>query len=121
VDAPVIYVLDALFRDGSRERVGSRSFRFQPPLPVSAVGQNHPNPFRRATAIPVQAAPGRAANVLVFDTRGRLVHTLRPSLSPGESVVHWNGRDAAGRLVPAGTYFYRLEGTPHTLKMIRRP
>jgi hypothetical protein len=46
----------------------------------------------------------------IFAVDGTPVTTLldRP-LTPGLHEVSWNGRNAAGHLLPSGAYFYRLE------------
>jgi hypothetical protein len=45
----------------------------------------------------------------VVDIAGRLVRTLRWSGAEGRGIVSgWDGRDAAGRLVPPGVYYVRL-------------
>ena len=46
----------------------------------------------------------------VFDVSGRSVKTLLDgeSYGPGRHDVIWRSRDEAGRVVPAGVYFYRL-------------
>jgi flagellar hook assembly protein FlgD len=45
----------------------------------------------------------------VYDVRGRLRRALATgTLPPGHHRLAWDGRDAAGREVPAGTYFCRL-------------
>jgi hypothetical protein len=115
----VTYALDAFYRDGSRERVGTRSFRFEPVAP-RVLGQNFPNPFTASTRIPLASVPG-ATSIQVFDAAGRLVRQLRASPAEGSQFLDWDGRDGAGRPVPAGTYFYRMPGAEATLKMIRRP
>nr|MEE4268661.1 proprotein convertase P-domain-containing protein [Candidatus Krumholzibacteria bacterium] len=78
-----------------------------------AVAQNHPNPFNPSTTISF-AVPENAGNVQlsVFDISGRLVRTLENNkLAAGHYTRMWDGRDAAGRSVSSGTYFYRLSGT----------
>jgi hypothetical protein len=123
VEAPegilVTYALDAFYRDGSRERVGTRSFRFQGAA-SRVLGQNFPNPFTASTRIPLAASRG-TASIQVFDAAGRLIRQLTAPPSEGSRFLDWDGRDAGGRLVPAGTYFYRVPGEEATLKMIRRP
>ena len=77
-----------------------------------AVNQNHPNPFNPSTTIEF-AVPADAGRVTlaVFDVSGRLVRTLESGdLAPGAYTRQWNGRDARGRAVSSGTYFYRLSG-----------
>jgi len=118
-DRIVVYTLEAIYRDGSRERVRSQSFRFRPPV-TAAVRQNFPNPFASATAIPVLGPGGSAVAVDVFDVSGRRVRRLEAVLAAGEGSLAWDGTDEGGREVPAGIYFYRVEGSSTTLKMLRR-
>jgi hypothetical protein len=116
----VEYALDAIYRDGTRERVGTRSFRYEPPARL-VLRQNHPNPFTAGTAIPVFASQAGAVRIEVFDVTGRRIRTLAGDLGQGVGVLSWDGLDEAGRAAPAGTYFYRLVGTDHVRKMIRMP
>ena len=45
----------------------------------------------------------------IFNTRGALVRTLVDSeRSPGTHTAFWDGTDSAGRRVPSGVYFYRI-------------
>lgn len=64
-----------------------------------------PNPFRRTTAVSLRLAAARPEELRIYDASGRPIRTL--AVSPP---VVWDGRDDAGRPVPAGTYFIRLEG-----------
>jgi flagellar hook assembly protein FlgD len=49
------------------------------------------------------------AELLIFDVTGRLVRDLEVGrLEPGMHEVRWDGRTSAGRLAPAGLYFYRM-------------
>ena len=86
-----------------------------PPPRVLALRAAVPNPTRSATAIAfdVPGAAGAAAQAVtlgLYDARGRRVRTLvRGVLPPGSHTVRWDGRDASGRAVAAGTYLCRLE------------
>ena len=74
-----------------------------------------PNPFR--AGVELSRSEGRPipapADVLVSDAAGRLVRRLALDGGP----ARWDGRDRAGRPVPAGVYFVRIrhaEGTDAT-------
>ena len=74
------------------------------------VRQNYPNPFNPATVIGFSLPRDMAVEVRVFDLSGRLVRTLISAeiLPAGRHEATWNGRDARGRSVSAGVYFYRV-------------
>jgi len=73
------------------------------------LAQNSPNPFNPGTVIRFGLAETRSVEVSVFSVAGRRVATLqRGPLPAGPHAVTWDGRDAAGRPVASGTYFYRL-------------
>lgn len=69
-----------------------------------------PNPFRGETVLLLNlgAKEGRF-DLEVFNIAGRRVRTLLSGASgSGEMTVTWDGMDASGRRVPAGSYFLRL-------------
>jgi len=73
--------------------------------------QNHPNPFNPSTQIMFELQESKSVTLRVFDAKGAKVATLFDGqASGGSTTVRWNGRDQAGRSVPSGVYFYRLEG-----------
>ena len=115
----LIYTLSALTRNGNREILRTEGFRHQL-LVMPMLGQNFPNPFSTITAIPVAAPPGESVELHILDAAGRLVRVLRSPAPAGGGVIHWDGRDTAGRLAPAGVYFYRFPTQESTrpLKMI---
>jgi hypothetical protein len=46
----------------------------------------------------------------IYDVAGRRVRAILDGpAAPGERHAAWNGLDEAGRLAPAGVYFWRLE------------
>ena len=65
-----------------------------------------PNPFRSATSLAVRTGAASAV-ISIFDALGRQVARFA-DVTPGTS-VRWNGRDAAGRVLPAGVYLVRLK------------
>jgi len=83
-----------------------------------ALFQNTPNPFMSTTtigyAIPLGDAKSKTqkarCQLRIYDASGRVVKTLvdKPQ-GPGYYRVEWDGRDENGRILPSGTYFYRLE------------
>lgn len=61
------------------------------------------------------------AMIEVFDVNGRLVNRVFEGVAAeGPNEVTWNGRDASGRLVSSGVYFYRLraEGENFSKKLV---
>jgi hypothetical protein len=78
---------------------------------VVRLSQNDPNPFAVSTEVHF-ALPEKAAVALaVFDIAGRRVRTLAEgTFDAGEHSATWDGCDFTGEAVPAGIYFYRLEG-----------
>ena len=80
-----------------------------PPAVAWALFPVSPNPARGAATLRF-AGPGAgspAAAIALHDVRGRRVRTLPvPALALG--AVTWDGRDGAGRRVPAGVYLARL-------------
>ncbi len=77
--------------------------------------QNYPNPFNPETWIPYQLATETDVTVVIYDSGGQRVHTLKlGTQSPGlyltqEKAAYWDGRSDTGEWVSSGTYFYRLQ------------
>jgi hypothetical protein len=70
---------------------------------------SHPNPFNPSTTIRWRTdAPGRI-QVLVHDTRGRMVRALLDEeTSTTSGTIQWDGRDGLGHSVATGTYLVRV-------------
>lgn len=82
---------------------------------------NQPNPFSPETRIAFQLAEAGAVQLKIYAVNGRLVRTLlEGEQSAGSHRVAWNGRDDAGREVPAGIYFSQLTvaGVTESRKMV---
>ncbi|MBI4417731.1 MAG: S8 family peptidase [Ignavibacteriales bacterium] len=79
--------------------------------PVSySLSQNYPNPFNPSTTIEYSIPERSAVKLIVFDLLGRQVVSLfEGEQLPGTHMFQWFGRDALGRSVASGVYFYRLE------------
>jgi len=79
-------------------------------VPAASFGlSSHPNPFAATNEIHYRLEHAENVRVSVFDPRGREVRLLANGVQPsGWISVQWDGRDNAGRNVPAGTYFARV-------------
>lgn len=78
-----------------------------------------PNPMRSTVRIDFEMPTTGVVSVWVFDAEGRAVKELvRQKLDAGPRSAVWDGRDAAGQLMPAGTYFVRIK-TPTTQRFAR--
>jgi hypothetical protein len=73
---------------------------------------NAPNPFSNMTRIllPARASTGFDTQIRILDASGRMVRAL--VMGPGSGSVLWDGRDEQGASLPAGAYFYRIDGGP---------
>lgn len=79
-------------------------------VPLLSLLGNHPNPFNPSTVIVFQLRdPGRV-DLRIYDLSGRLVKVLATGegFGPGRHQLSWDGRDAEGRTLAAGTYLYRI-------------
>jgi hypothetical protein len=68
-----------------------------------------PNPFTRDVAFFVKTLTAGKVSLTIFDVSGRRVIDMADvTPGPGVHTIRWDGRDRGGRVLPAGTYFYRL-------------
>jgi hypothetical protein len=68
-----------------------------------------PNPFFGATELTFTLARPSRVTLSIYDVAGRLVRRLvDEERAAGGHPASWDGRDAQGRVVPAGVYFSRL-------------
>ncbi len=74
-----------------------------------------PNPARGGTTIRFSIEQRGRARLNIFDPAGRRVRALLDeSVDPGPHGVPWDGRDDAGRQLPRGIYFARLQTPART-------
>jgi len=74
-----------------------------------------PSVLREMTEIRFTLTRGGSATLTVFDEAGRQVRSLLDADVPeGGFSVRWDGKDDAGRTVPAGAYLYRLTAGEET-------
>ena len=84
--------------------------------------QNTPNPFNPVTTIEFAVPQAGRVALRIYDAKGQVIRTLLDVeyAQPVRDKVSWDGRDDAGRVVPSGVYFYKLEtaGEIATRKML---
>jgi len=69
-----------------------------------------PNPSSGAVRFALEGPEGANVDVTVHDVRGRLLQRLTGvRLAGGAATMTWNGRDRAGRTLPAGVYLVRAK------------
>ncbi len=81
-----------------------------------------PNPSRGETQLALDLPAAADVQVAIYDVRGRAVRVLRTgALGRGSHPMRWDGLDAAGGRVAAGTYFIRAQsaGTVRTQRIVR--
>jgi hypothetical protein len=113
------HVVAAVTSEGTEIR-SEMSFVAIPSPPLEVFGV-FPNPFSVSTRLDFSLAEPGNVRVNVYDVRGKFVATLSDKqLREGEQSVTWNGRDAKGHQVSAGTYFFKLEtrGSVLTRKVV---
>jgi hypothetical protein len=77
---------------------------------VTFLSQNYPNPFAHQTSIAFGLDQPGAVTLEVYDVAGRLVRVLAGGTRDANRYVEtWDGRDASGKPVSSGVYFYKLK------------
>jgi photosystem II stability/assembly factor-like uncharacterized protein len=73
--------------------------------------QSYPNPMRENCAIGYWLLADSKAELSIYDITGRRLRFFAPlrMTANGKQMVRWDGKDEAGRTVPAGVYFYQLK------------
>ncbi len=70
----------------------------------------YPNPFNPQTLISFDMPASGSARLEIYSLAGKRIATLVDGeVGAGRHEEVWNGRDDAGRQVPSGVYFYRLQ------------
>ncbi len=71
--------------------------------------QNYPNPFNPTTQIRFTLPADGMVDLRIYNVRGQEVRRLANDRFPvGSHVLTWDGKDASGRGVASGVYFYKL-------------
>jgi hypothetical protein len=77
-----------------------------------ALEQNFPNPFNPSTMISYTLPADGQVNLRVLDLLGKEVASLvDDQKEAGTYTVTFNGADNSGKVLPSGTYMYRLDVT----------
>ena len=82
---------------------------------------NHHNPFNAGTLLFYNLAETGSVTLKIYNILGREVKALvNETQAAGQHEVRWDGRDAHGRPVSSGIYFYRLatQGFTQPRKMV---
>ena len=70
----------------------------------------YPNPFNPRTTIRFEVAAAGRGVLTVYDASGaRVASLLNEHMEPGSHEAAWQGSDDAGREMPSGIYYYRLQ------------
>ncbi len=78
--------------------------------PPAMLAKAFPNPFSAGTAIRVETPLAGTVRLDIYDATGRRVRSFQETIGGAVRQILWDGKDAGGRLVPAGTYAWRLSG-----------
>ncbi|MBN2090102.1 T9SS type A sorting domain-containing protein [candidate division KSB1 bacterium] len=72
--------------------------------------QNYPNPFNPETTIRFFVDKMKPVELKIFNSLGQEVKMLVNEVkNQGQYQVQWDGKDASGKLVGSGIYFYQLK------------
>lgn len=70
----------------------------------------YPNPTGGDCTVRWRMDRAGEARLTILDPSGRVIrHLAAGRINPGEHIVSWDGRDAAGRTVAPGVYFVRVD------------
>jgi hypothetical protein len=76
--------------------------------------QNYPNPFNPETWIPFHLSQEADVSVRIYDSVGRLVHSMALGHKPEgiyvdkSKAIHWDGKNDSGEEVASGVYYYSI-------------
>jgi hypothetical protein len=94
--------------DGSREMLFETEVVALPRMELALL-QNYPNPFNPSTMIEYRLPEKTRLRLEIYDTAGRRVACIAEGeQGAGPHSVMWDGKDAKGRAVSSGVYFYCL-------------
>jgi len=77
--------------------------------PGTEITRAYPNPARSTVSIRFAIDKEGSVTIRIYDVTGRQVRTAMLNLPAGEKSWTWDGRDAEGRFVRPGAYFYNVQ------------
>jgi hypothetical protein len=87
-----------------------------------SLDQNFPNPFNPTTNISFSLPKESVVNLKIFNSVGQEITEIisGEKYAAGKYNLSWNGKDASGKYMPTGLYFYQLNtnGLSMTKKML---
>lgn len=87
-----------------------------PRAPSSLLAHDiYPNPFSAIAVIDLELAAPSSIRLDFFDVAGKRVRRMWVADSMGSRRVEFDGRDHAGKLLPSGVYFCRIEAAGETV------
>ena len=87
----------------------------RPHISMGPLYPNYPNPFNAVTTIVYTVSRLSHIQIVVSDTRGRVVKTLVDEMKDiGHHTVQWDGRNEAGQQVGSGVYYYTVKRETRT-------
>lgn len=110
------YWLQSVDLDGQAQFFGPVSITSSPgdggspEIPLkSELKAAYPNPFNPSTTLSYSLIAADTARLDIFNLKGQVVRSYSQQHSaPGYYSVHFDGRDASGRPLASGVYYYRL-------------
>ena len=88
------------------------------------LGKSYPNPFNSSTSWRIDLNSSEIIRAEVYDIRGKkIIELWNGWMSPGQHVMHWDGRDSFRTHVPSGIYFLAIwagnRKMVHKLNLVR--
>jgi len=109
-----VYELVVVLEDGGEIR--SQTLSVETKSYELTLCQNTPNPFNPTTTISFTLPERMRVTLSIYDVQGTLVRALVDETAvEGYQERMWDGKDASGRQVSSGVYFYRLTAGNKTL------
>ena len=113
--------IEALIATGDRSPAAIKTLIYLQQLIATARPEqtqllaNYPHPFNPETWIPYALATDTTVKITIYSSNGVVVRTLQLGhqsagyYTDRERAAYWDGRNALGKQVSSGIYFYQLE------------